>query len=455
MLMVTSINNIVHSYLAKNTEAATLAAFRILFGLLMAFTISRFFYYGWIDKFYIKPGFFFSFYGFSWIKPLGDFTYVLFGLSGISTLFIILGYHFKKAMVIFFLSFSYIELMDKTYYLNHYYFVMVISFMMIWLPCSRYFSIDATLNNYKECRQYVPKWTVDVLKVFLTIVYLYAGLAKINQDWLLEALPLKIWLTSHQDMAVIGSLFKYKSTAYLFSWGGMLYDVFIAFLLWYHRTKWIAFVVVVIFHITTALLFPIGVFPWVMIVCSLVFFHAEVHQKILSLFARVFSIPAKNYDNNRVLTLSSFVSTFTKRVLITVLTIQFLFPLRFILYPGNLFWTEQGYRFSWRVMLMEKAGIATFKVVDGKSGKRFYIDNADFLNSYQEKQMATQPDFILEYAHYLRDHFRSQGHENIEIYTDSFVALNGRPSRRFVDPEVDLVTVKQDLLPNDWILPYD
>ena len=85
------------------------------------------------------------------------------------------------------------------------------------------------------------------------------------------------------------------------------------------------------------------------------------------------------------------------------------------MYPGELFWTEEGYRFSWRVMLMEKAGYANFKIVDGKTKKSFYVNNADFLTSFQEKQMSFQPDFILEYAHYLGDHFSNQGHKNIEV----------------------------------------
>ena len=107
--------------------------------------------------------------------------------------------------------------------------------------------------------------------------------------------------------------------------------------------------------------------------------------------------------------------------------------LGFYFTPGHLFWTEQGYRFSWRVMLMEKAGYANFKVVDAKSGKRFYVDNTDFLTVQQEKMMSTQPDMILQYAHFLGDHFNSQGHQNLEIYVESYVALNGERSKPFID----------------------
>ena len=131
-----------------------------------------------------------------------------------------------------------------------------------------------------------------------------------------------------------------------------------------------------------------------------------------------------------------------------------LFPWRYLLYPGELFWTEEGYRFSWRVMLMEKAGAANFKIVDSVSNTSFYVDNADFLTSFQEKQMSFQPDFILEYAHYLGDHFASQGHQNIQVYVDSYVALNGRMSQPYINSTIDLYTLKESVFHKDWILPF-
>ena len=135
--------------------------------------------------------------------------------------------------------------------------------------------------------------------------------------------------------------------------------------------------------------------------------------------------------------------------------IQIIFPFRYLLYNGNLFWTEQGYRFSWRVMLMEKAGSTTFKIVDGETGNFFYVNNNDFLTSYQEKQMSFQPDFILEYAHYLGDHFTSQGHKNVQVFTESYVALNGRLSQPFIDKTVDLYQEEESFKPKTWILPFN
>ena len=136
----------VDKHIKDPVEAAPLAVFRILFGLMMLLSILRFWSYGWIDTLYIQPKLFFSYYGFEWVKPLGVYTYVLFGLCGMSAIFVALGYKYRMAMITFFLSFTYIELMDKTTYLNHYYFISVLSFLMIFLPAQAYFSIDASKN---------------------------------------------------------------------------------------------------------------------------------------------------------------------------------------------------------------------------------------------------------------------------------------------------------------------
>ena len=141
-------------------------------------------------------------------------------------------------------------------------------------------------------------------------------------------------------------------------------------------------------------------------------------------------------------------------ILVLFFSFQLILPFRYLLYPGELFWTEEGYRFSWRVMLMEKAGYAEFKVIDSESGRFFLVNNKDFLSSFQEKQMSTQPDFILEYAKFLEKHFKSQGHENLEIYVDSYVALNGRLSQPYIDPKVNLLEKKDSFKHKDWILPF-
>ncbi len=418
----------------------------------MLFSIIRFWSYGWIDKLYIQPKFFFSYYGFEFVRPLGQWTYALFIVCGLAALAVAFGFKYRISIITFFLSFTYIELMDKTTYLNHYYFISLVSFLMIFLPANAYFSWDA-LKNAKLRYQKIPKWTIDSVKILLAIVYIYAGLAKLNSDWLVEAMPLKIWLPAKYDIPFIGELLRQEWMHYSFSWIGAIYDLSIPFLLLYKPTRSYAFVLVVIFHVLTRVLFPIGMFPYIMIVSTLVFFDPKVHHSILRQISKLLRITKNTFDNREILVLRDTYNLRKGAVAIFLMS-QTLIPFRHYLYPGELFWTEEGYRFSWRVMLMEKAGYANFKIVDKETGKRFYVDNTDFLTPFQEKQMATQPDFILEYAHYLKNHFEGQGHQNIGVYVESYVALNGRRSQPYIDPEVDLTEFRESFKHKPWILPF-
>ncbi|WMI65768.1 HTTM domain-containing protein [Aestuariibaculum sp. YM273] len=438
------------AYLQSKTDAAPLAVFRILFGIMMLFSIIRFWANGWIDKLYIKPKFHFSYYGFEWVKPLGDYTYLLFIICAVAALFIALGLKYRMAIIVFFLSFTYIELMDKTTYLNHYYFISLLSFLMIFLPANAYFSVDNVLR--KTSYKTIPQWCVDSVKLLLGIVYFYAGLAKLNSDWLFRAMPLKIWLPSKYDLPFIGeSLMQQEWFHYAMSWSGMLYDLAIPFLLLYKRTRWFAFALVVFFHVFTRVLFPIGMFPFIMIVSTLIFFKADFHHKIINTIEDILKLKT-SVDLKPVLEVKK------EKALVPFLTvffvIQLLFPFRYVLYPGELFWTEEGFRFSWRVMLMEKMGHTTFTIKNAKTGAAFVVRNRDFLSSFQEKQMSFQPDFILQYAHYLGDHFTSQGHKNVQVFVESYVALNGRLSQPFIDKTVDLYKEKESFCHKAWILPF-
>ncbi|MEO1487187.1 MAG: HTTM domain-containing protein [Bacteroidota bacterium] len=437
------------------TEAAPLAVFRILFGLMMCISIIRFWSYGWIEKLYLEPNFHFSYFGFEWIKPLGTATYAIFLVCGLAALAVALGYKYRWAMLLFFLSFTYIELMDKTTYLNHYYFISILSFLMLFLPASAYFSIDAK-RNPKKAYQYIPKWSVDSIKLLLGIVYFYAGLAKLNSDWMVKAMPLKIWLPSKFDIPFLGNFMGEEWVHYAFSWGGALYDLAIPFLLLYSKTRKFAFVLVVIFHVLTRVLFPIGMFPYIMIVSALIFFSPTIHKKALEKVSQWLKIPFELFNNERKWGQSNRTAKpYIPWVLAIFFAIQLLFPWRYLCYPGELFWTEEGYRFSWRVMLMEKSGYAQFKIVDTESGRWFYVNNNDFLTPFQEKQMAFQPDFIVAYAHFLKEHFQKDGHQNIAIYVESYVALNGRLSQPFVNPKIDLTTVRDTFEHKSWILPFN
>ena len=424
----------------------------------MCYSIARFYLKGWIEEFYIEPDFHFSYYGFEWIKPIGEFTYVIFVVCFISSLFVMIGLKYKTSIILFFLSFTYIELMDKTTYLNHYYFISILSFLLIFIPANATFSVDNIINQKKFTN--IPRWSVDVLKLLITIVYLYAGIAKINSDWLIEAMPLKIWLQSKYDLPLIGGgLLQMEWVHYAMSWGGMLYDLSIPFLLMINKTRIIAFILVLFFHVFTLILFPIGMFPHIMIFSSMIFFSSNFHEKIIYQIRQVITKVSKKVKPKKIeIETSDLYVIYKQNLTLFVVTsffiIQILLPFRYQLYPGELFWHEQGYRFSWRVMLIEKIGYTNFKIRSPNNGTSFMVDSSQHLTPFQLKQMSFQPDFILEFAHYLGEKYSTENNK-VEVYAESFVALNGRPSKRFINPDINLINEQESFKDKTWILPLE
>ena len=430
---------------------APLAMFRVLFGFMMLVSVLRFIAKGWVYELYIEPPFHFTYYGFEWVKVLSPAgMYLLFGVMAVTALLMMVGLFYRFAAVLFFIAFTYVELIDKTTYLNHYYFVSIVSFLLIWLPAHRAFSLDA-YRKPAMALTHIPKGFIAVIMLQLGMVYFFAGVAKLNYDWLINAQPLSIWLATKTDLPIIGSFFKYSWVAYTFSWFGALYDLTIPFFLLYKKTRPYAYAAVIVFHLLTWWLFPIGMFPFIMILSTLVFFPAGFHEKVIRALTGMLKLkrvfPAeKTYTSKWIKPLAY--------LFIIHFAIQTVMPFRYLLYPGKLFWTEQGFRFSWRVMLMEKMGYTVFYVKDPNTGEEIEEYAYEYLTPQQQKMMATQPDMILEFAHFLRDKWIEQGIVNPEVRVKSFVTLNGEGSRLYINPDVNLSAVKDDFSNKEWILPY-
>ncbi|WP_316839848.1 HTTM domain-containing protein [Pedobacter gandavensis] len=454
----------IRQWIQEPVSIAPLANFRVLFGIMMVLSTIRFWMKGWVMTQYVDPAFHFTFMGFDWVQPLGATgMYAVFLIMGISALLVALGLYYRISIIVFFLLFSYVELIDVTYYLNHYYFVSVISFLMIWLPAGRFFSLDVWRNPAIEVTL-VPRWITGTIRLQLGLVYFFAGLAKLNADWLFEAMPMKIWLPTKSHLPLIGNLMYEDWVAYLFSWFGAIYDLFIVFFLLNKRTRKYGYIAVLIFHIATAIFFPaIGMFPYIMMVCTLIFFSAADQLKLIYVvrdFSELiwYKISGRTAVAFKALQDKSYQSAHQKlmlRFLMVFFFFQLILPLRYLAYPGPLFWTEEGYRFSWRVMLMEKVGTANFYVREAKTGKTYEVNNREFLSTQQEKMMSTQADLILRYAHYLAKVYAARGIIDPEVYGESYVTLNGSRSAPFIDPQVNLAVQPLSFKHYQWILPFN
>ncbi len=438
------------NWLEQPVSIAPLVSFRVVFGAVMVFSTLRFWCLGWIEEHFRDTSFTFKYFGFEWVQllpPAG--MYALHALMLLGALGVMLGFFYRWSAAVFFLTFSYAWLIDLSYYLNHYYFISIAAFLLMLAPAHARFSVDCWLWPRIRKTQ-TPRWAVDMFKWQIAVVYFYAGLAKINADWLLEALPLKIWAPANDRLPGIGWLFEWAWTPCLFSWLGMLYDTTIVFWLSWARTRLWAYLSVVAFHSITGLMFQIGVFPLVMMGGTWIFFSEKFHERLLGFFEK---------KHPMQLPVSAKLPPATPGWLVMLLSLHFafqlLFPWRYLLYPGNLFWTEEGYRFSWRVMLMEKAGTASFLVRDSQTGREGRVFNSDFLCNHQEKQMAMQPDMILQFAHFLKKYYAERGVHNPQVRAEVYVTLNARPSRLLIDPSVDLTKIRDNWQPKNWILPFE
>jgi len=262
-------------------------------------------------------------------------------------------------------------------------------------------------------------------------------------------------MPANDTLPVVGPLMTVKWMPWVFSWFGMIYDVTIAFFLYWRRTRPFAYLTVIVFHVVTGMMFQIGVFPVVMIGMTLVFFEPSTHQRIIDVLKALAGRKGADAVSGSPRRPAPTSYRWLLVLLSIHLVVQLLVPWRYLLYPGNLFWSEEGYRFSWRVMLMEKAGTATFYVKDRVTGREGQVVNGEFLNTHQEKQMSMQPDMVLQFAHFLHDHYAARGITDPVVRAEVWVTMNGRPSRLLVDSTVDLSREQEGFHHYAWVLPND
>ncbi|HJL19967.1 MAG TPA: HTTM domain-containing protein [Sandaracinaceae bacterium LLY-WYZ-13_1] len=434
--------------LNRPRDAASLAVFRMLFGLVMAGGVVRYFASGWIDRFYVRPTFHFHYWGFDWVEPLpAPWIHVAFAVLGVASLCIALGLFYRAATVVFAVLFHYVHLLDVTNYLNHYYLVGLLALIFCVLPLHRTWSLDARRKPALRAET-LPAWMLYLLRFQVGLVYVFAALAKLGPDWLLHGQPLSIWLHSRTDTPVIGPYLDEPLVALAMSWAGFLYDLTIVGWLSWRRTRPFAYAVVCVFHFFTAVFFNIGIFPVLMTAVATIFFSPSWPRRWVAWVAgraerRPGAAPPARWR----------LPGWGAAALGVWALFHLAVPLRAHLYGGNLLWHEQGMRWSWRVMVREKNGAVSYRVrTDGRPRERI-VEPRRYLNREQEMEFAGQPDLILQLAHRIRDDLEAEGHRDVEVRADAWVSLNGRPSTRLIDPGVDLASVEDGVAPAGWILP--
>ncbi len=426
-------------------DITSLVFFRIAFGLIMVWEVYRYFAMDRVRRYYLEPGFFFSYFGFDWVKPWpGDGMYFHFAALGLLGCFIALGLFYRVSAALFFLGFTYVFLLDQSLYLNHFYLVCLISFLMVFIPAHRAFFLDARWGIARRS-EVVPAWMLWLLRAQIGMVYFFGGVAKLNGDWL-RGEPVRDWLAMRASLPVLGSLLQHEWMVWVFAYGGLFFDLLITPALLWRRTRTWAFAVAVLFHVTNSMVFRIGIFPWFMIAATTLFFSPGWPRRWFP----------RRKQTSAAFTPENVRSPFARRAAIMLLGVylafQVLVPLRHWLYPGNVNWTEEGHRFSWRMKLRDKSADAQFYVTDTATGQTQLAEVGQYLNANQRAEMVTRPDMILQFAHQLAFEARRKGAERVEIRAFVRASLNGRASQMMIDPSVDLAAEPRTLGTAKWIM---
>jgi vitamin K-dependent gamma-carboxylase len=429
-------------------DIASLVFFRIAFGLLMAWDVSRYFTLHRIAPYWLEPQFLFKYYGFSWVHPWpGNGLYVHLVVLGLLALAIAAGFFYRVSTVLFFLGYTYIFLLDEAQWLNHTYLFCLFGFLLIFVPANRAFSIDVWRNVQLRSAT-TPQWTLWLLRAQMAFVYFFAGVAKISSDWI-HGEPMRVWLYPNRTMPMIGRFFEKDWFVYSLSYAALLFDLCIVPFLFWRRTRAAAFCLALIFHVLNMQLFPpIGLFPWVAIAGTTIFLSSSWPRCILSSFRRRTPPPSRVAATTPLPT--------KRRVVLLLVTlyiaIQIFLPLRHFLSRGGVEWIHAEHRFSWRMMLLRQAVRSYFYVTDPNSGRTFAVTPKAYLKGWQVEKMGWRPDMVLQFAHYLAKVMPRSGPQPLRVEARVLVSINGRKPQLIIDPTVDLASERRTLGRPRWLL---
>lgn len=424
-------------------DNAPLIIFRIFLGFLLAAETFGAILTGWVKRVLIDPEFTFSHIGLEWLQPLpGNGMYFYFCLMGICGILVMLGYKYRLSLGLFTLLWTGVYLMQKSSYNNHYYLLILVCLIMLFLPANRYASLD--VKNNPEIKQgTMPQWCSVVMILQVAIVYFFATLAKFYPGWL-DGSFTKLIL-SNTEFETFRPLFSQHWFHLFIAYSGIGFDMLIIPLLLWRKTRTIAFLAAISFHLFNAIFLQIGIFPFFAL-SFIVFFYPP--EKIRSIFFKK-KMPleySEPISPNKSVLLYFFLPFFI---------IQLILPIRHHFIKGDVLWTEEGHRLSWRMMLRQRQGYANFKVIDKKTQIEIPYDYLKKLTPKQQGFVSANPDGIWQMAQFIKREFTSKGIE-VSIFVLAEASINGGKSKTLIDSETDMATAKWDyFFHNDWILLYD
>ena len=429
-------------FLFKRVDNSALVLFRIFWGFLLMAEGWGAILTGWVYRVFVEPSFTFTWYGFGWTKVLlGETMYLPYLLLGAMGLFIMLGYKYRLASVLFALIWALVFFMQKTEYNNHYYLLLLICAVMPFMPANASNSIDSKRNpsiHSLSC----PNWNILLLPFMMFLVYFYGSIAKMYPDWL-QAKPIALWFGSRGDFPIIGPIMTKTWFHYFISYAGIAFDLLIIPMLMIKKLRKWAFIATLLFHLFNSAIFQIGIFPYLGLSFAIFFWPAE---KIGKWFLR-----RKTFYIAPIEPSPFKVSYWKMGLLYAFVVIQVLIPLRHWAIPGDVLWTEEGHRLSWRMMLRSKSGYGDIYLKEGKESNR--IKPEDYLTKNQIPMIYTHPDCLHQFIQKVGKQLESSGKSNFSISAKIKISINGGSYYDLIDTSQDLYKVRRNrVVHSSWIL---
>ena len=428
--------------LSQRVDGASLAIFRIAFGLALAWQTLDYLLSGQLVADYVDPSLHFPYLGFSWVQPFGELGMrVSFVAMTALSLCVAAGVLYRFACAALFLLTAHWFLIDTVYYNNHYYLQVLVCLLLLCVPAHRTWALGSATVPDDPRHETVPMWAVWLIRFQLAVVYVYGGLAKLDPDWL-TGVPIRAIFSEHAETSLFGPFLISKGGGLFFAWAGLFLDLAVVPGLLFRRTRPLAFALITLFHLANAYLFRIGVFPWLMIGATTIFFEPDWPRRLWR--STKHARPAGEEPAPRAL--ATFLGLYA--------VVQLLVPLRHHLYPNRVTWSQEGFAFAWHMMLRHKEARTEFRVHDG-DGRLVPLDPQWPISAKQWAFMGYDPFAVLHLAHWLGEEARRQGVSNPSVYAGAQCSLNGREPQLLIDLERDLMTVRDRLAPADWVLPLE
>lgn len=429
----------------KPIDNAPLILFRIFFGFLFACETFGAILTGWVKDNFLLPDFTFSHIGMEWLQPLPGYgMYFYFAAMGLLSLSVMVGYRYRLTLGMLTLLWSGAYFMQKTSYNNHYYLLMLVALIMLFLPANAYASVDAR-QNPKLKSLVMPAWCSWVMIGQMAIVYCFATVAKFYPDWLNGTFTRHLFAGISDD-PFVNNLFA-QPWFYLFiAYAGIVFDGLIVPALLWKKTRTIALIASLVFHIFNSITLKIGIFPYFALSFAVFFYEPET---IRNLFFKKWKPKPDGVvavSSGKKILLFFFVPYFA---------LQLALPLRHWFIKGDVLWTEEGHRLSWRMMLRDRDGVVAFKVVDKKTKETSFYPYHTFLTRKQADGMASKPDMIWQLAQRIKKDYAAKG-KAVAVYVDCMASVNRGPYKRLINPNVDLAAADWNYFGHDsWVILYD